>query len=96
MFFVFFAALSFFGFVFFCNGSVALLGNFRTEIFTQKRKDVSSRRVPIAKIIDDAIVINVPAKALLADDRKGSLVRWLANLNIKRNLTSVFVNKYIS
>ena len=42
-----------FGCVFFCNGSVALLGNFRTEIFTHKGKNVSSRRVPIAKIIDD-------------------------------------------
>ena len=41
------------------------------------------------------IVINVPTRALLADETKGSFVRLLANLNIKRNLTAMFVNKYL-
>ena len=41
------------------------------------------------------IVINVPTRALLVGVTKGSFVRWLANLNIKRNLTSMFVNKYV-
>ena len=30
----------------------------------------------------------------MVSETKGSFVRWLANLNIKRNLTSMFVNKY--
>ena len=41
------------------------------------------------------IVIYVPTRALLVSKTKGSFVRWLANLNIKRNLTSMFVNKYL-
>ena len=41
------------------------------------------------------IVINVPTRALLAGETKGSFDRWLANLNIKRNLTSMFVNIYL-
>ena len=41
------------------------------------------------------IVINVPTRALLADETKGSFVRLLANLNIKRNLASMFLNKYL-
>ena len=39
--------------------------------------------------------INVPTGALLDAKTKGSFVRWLANLNIKRNLTSMFVNRYL-
>ena len=51
--------------------------------------------ISIAKIsITSPIVINVPTRALLAGETKGSFVRLLANLNIKRNLTAVFVNKY--
>ena len=41
------------------------------------------------------IVINVPTRALLPGEAKRSFVRWLVNLNIKRNLTSMFVNKYL-
>ena len=41
------------------------------------------------------IVINVPTRVLLAGETKGSFVRQLANLNIKSNLTSMFVNKYL-
>ena len=42
------------------------------------------------------IDINVPIRALLDAETKGSFVRWLANLNIERNLTSMFVNRYLS
>ena len=41
------------------------------------------------------ININVPTGALLDAETKGSFVQWLANLNIKRNLTSMFVNRYL-
>ena len=41
------------------------------------------------------ININVPTRALLDAETKGSFVRWLINLNIKRNLTSMFVNRYL-
>ena len=42
------------------------------------------------------IVIIVPTRALMVGETKGSFVHWLANLNIKRNLTSMFfVNKYL-
>ena len=37
----------------------------------------------------------MPTKALLAGETKGSFFRWLTNLDIKRNLTSMFVNKYV-
>ena len=42
------------------------------------------------------IVIDVPTRALLASETKGYFVWWLANLNIKRNLMSMFVNKYLT
>ena len=55
-----------------------------------------SKEIFIAKIsMTSPIVINVPTRVLLAGETKGSLVWWLANLNIKRNLTSMFVNKYL-
>ena len=38
---------------------------------------------------------NVPTRALLTGETKGSFARLLANLNIKRNLTSMFVNIYL-
>ena len=38
---------------------------------------------------------NVPMRALLAGETKGSFARLLANLNIKRNLTSMVVNRYL-
>ena len=41
------------------------------------------------------IDINVPTRTLLDAETKGSFIRWLANLNIKRNLTSMFVNRYL-
>ena len=41
------------------------------------------------------IVIYVPTRASLVGEIKDYFVRWLANLNIKRNLTSMFVNKYL-
>ena len=39
------------------------------------------------------IVINVPTRGLLAVETMHAIVQWLANLNIKRNMTSMFVNK---
>ena len=39
------------------------------------------------------IVIIVPTRGLLAVETMHAIVQWLANLNIKRNMTSVFVNK---
>ena len=41
------------------------------------------------------ININVPTGALLDAETKGSFVWWLAFLNIKRNLMSMFVNRYL-
>ena len=43
------------------------------------------------------IVINEPirCRALLGGETNDSFVRWLANLNIKRNLMSMFVSKYL-
>ena len=38
-------------------------------------------------------VINVPTRGLLAVETMHAIVQGLANLNIKRNMTSVFVNK---
>ena len=40
------------------------------------------------------IVINVPTRALLTGETKRSFFWCMANLNIKRKLTSMFVNKY--
>ena len=39
------------------------------------------------------VVINVPTRGLLAVETMHAIVQWLANLNIKRNMTSMFVNK---
>ena len=50
-------------------------------------------------LVTSPIVINVPTRGLLAVETMHAIVRWLANLNIKRNMTSMFVNKkhrYIS
>ena len=49
--------------------------------------------------VTSPIVINVTTRGLLAVETMHAIVHWLANLNIKRNITSVFVNKkhcYIS
>ena len=44
-------------------------------------------------LVTSPIVINVPTRGLLAVETMQAIVRWLANLNIKRNMTSMFVNK---
>ena len=57
---------------------------------------VGEKTLGIAKIsMMSATVINLQTRVLLAGETKGSFVRWLANnyLTIKRNLTSVLVNK---
>ena len=56
----------------------------------------STAKTSIAKIsMASPIDINVPSRALLDAETKGSFVRWLANLNIKRNVTSMFINRYL-
>ena len=50
----------------------------------------------IAKIsMTSPIDINVPTRAFLDAETKSSFVQWLANFNIKRTLTSMFVNRYL-
>ena len=44
-------------------------------------------------LVTSPIVINVPTRGLLAVETMHAIVRWLATLNIKRNMTSMFVNK---
>ena len=41
-------------------------------------------------LITSPIVINVPTRGLLAVETMDAIVQWLENLNIKRNITSVF------
>ena len=52
-------------------------------------------KASIAKISMTSPVdnFNVPTRASLDAETKGSFVRLLANLNIKRSLTSTFVGK---
>ena len=44
-------------------------------------------------LVTSSFVINVPTRGLLAVESMHAIVQWLANLNIKRNMTSMFVNK---
>ena len=44
-------------------------------------------------LVTSPIVINVPTRGLLAVETMLAIVQWLENLNIKRNMTSMFVNK---
>ena len=44
-------------------------------------------------LVTSPVVINVPTRGLLAVETMHAIVRWLANLNIKRTMTSMFVNK---
>ena len=44
-------------------------------------------------LVTSPIVINVPTRGLLAVETMHAIVQWLANLNIKRNMTSMFLNK---
>ena len=44
-------------------------------------------------LVTSPIVINVPTRGLLAVETMHAIVQWLANLNIKRNMTSMCVNK---
>ena len=43
--------------------------------------------------IASPIVIIVATRGLLAVETVHAIVQWLANLNMKRNMTSMFVNK---
>ena len=44
-------------------------------------------------LVTSPIVINVPTRGLLAVETMHAIVQWLEILNIKRNMTSMFVNK---
>ena len=44
-------------------------------------------------LVTSPFVINVPTRGLFAGETMHAIVQWLENLNIKRNMTSVFVNK---
>ena len=44
-------------------------------------------------LITSPIVINVRTRGLLAVETTHAIVQWLENLNITRNMTSMFVNK---
>ena len=44
-------------------------------------------------LVTSPIVINVPTRGLLAVETMHAIVQSLANLNIKRSMTSMFVNK---
>ena len=47
-------------------------------------------------LVRSLIIIMVPTRGLLAVDTMHAIVQWLANLNIKRHITSMFVNKNIA
>ena len=44
-------------------------------------------------LVTSPIVVNMPTRTQLAVETMTSFVPWLANLNIKGNVTSMFVNK---
>ena len=44
-------------------------------------------------LVTSLIVINVPTRDLLGVETMHAIVQWLANLNVKRNMTSIFANK---
>ena len=44
-------------------------------------------------LVMSPIVIYVPTRGLLAVETMLAIVQWLANLSIRRNVTSMFVNK---
>ena len=44
-------------------------------------------------LVTSPIVINVPTRGLLAVETMHAIVQWLANLDMKRNMASMFVNK---
>ena len=50
--------------------------------------------LPIAMfLVTSPIVINVPTRGLLVVETMHAIVQRLVNLNIKRNMASMFVNK---
>ena len=44
-------------------------------------------------LVTSPIVINVPFRGLLAVETMHAIAQWLENLNIKINMTSMFVYK---
>ena len=47
-------------------------------------------------LVTSPTVINVPTRGLLFVETMQAIVQWLANVNIKRNLTSIFVTRNIA
>ena len=47
-------------------------------------------------LVTSPIVINVPTRGLLAVETMYAIVRWLANLNIKRNVCKQETSLYFS
>ena len=44
-------------------------------------------------LVTSPTVINVPTRGLLAVETMHAIVQWLENFHIKRNMTSMFINK---
>ena len=44
-------------------------------------------------LVTSPFVYNVPTRGLLTGETMHAIVQWLENLNIKRNMTSMFENK---
>ena len=66
----------------------------KIRIFRSHSTAYTVKKVSIAMLlVTSPIVINVPTRGLLAVETMHAIVEWLANLNIKRNMTSMFVNK---
>ena len=66
----------------------------RDSFLGPPRKSLEIRTHSIAMfLVTSPIVINVPTRGLLAVETMHAIVQWLENLNIKRNITSMFVNK---
>ena len=68
--------------------------NFRNFLVNGKRPGCPELFFWIAMfLVTSSIVINMPTRTWLAVETITSFVPWLANLNIKRNVTSMFENK---
>ena len=70
-----------------------------TPALQANESQAENRPVPVQEaeiamfLVTSPIFINVPIRGLLAVETMHTVVQWLENLNIKRNMTSMFVNK---
>ena len=65
----------------------------QSRILRYSTRDVTDIFAIAMFLVTSPIVINVPTRGLLAVETMHAIVQWLANLNIKRNMASMFVNK---